>query len=191
MKIFQPLYLSVMRWVQHKHASWYLGGLSFAESSFFPIPPDVMLAPMALASPKKAWRFAFITTVASTLGGVFGYLLGVWGFEVIEPWLRESHYYSAFNTATEWFVEWGVWIVFIAGFSPIPYKVFTIAAGVGGMALLPFVIASLIGRGLRFYLVATLMVWGGEKMEKALLKYVEILGWMVVVAVAIVYFVMR
>ncbi len=191
MQIFHPLYSRVMLWAQHKHASWYLGGLSFAESSFFPIPPDVMLAPMALAAPKKAWKFALITTLASTLGGVFGYLIGVWGFDFIEPWLRESRYFAAFNTANAWFIEWGVWVVFIAGFSPIPYKVFTIAAGVGGMALLPFIIASLIGRGLRFFLVAAVMAWGGEKMEKVLAKYIELLGWAVVIAALIVYLTLR
>jgi len=191
MQIFHPLYSRVMLWAQHRHASWYLGGMSFAESSFFPIPPDVMLAPMALASPKKAWKFALITTLASVLGGVFGYLIGAWGFDLIEPWLRESRYFTAFNTANAWFIEWGVWVVFIAGFSPIPYKVFTIAAGVSGMALLPFIIASLIGRGLRFFLVAAVMVWGGEKMEKVLAKYIELLGWAVVIAALIVYLVLR
>lgn len=174
-----------MQWSRHRHAPWYLGGLSFAESSFFPIPPDVMLAPMSLATPSRAWRFALITTLASVAGGLFGYLIGHFTFDMIEPWLRTTKYWASYEVAVDWFGRWGFWAVFIAGFSPIPYKVFTIAAGALSMALLPFTLASLIGRGARFFLVAGLMAWGGARMEAMLHRYVDRLGWATVALVVI------
>lgn len=179
-----------MRWSRHRHAPWYLGAVSFTESSFFPIPPDVMLAPMSLANPSKAWRFALITTLTSVAGGLFGYAIGYFAFDALEPWLRASQYWDSYLAAVDWFERWGFWAVFIAGFSPIPYKVFTIAAGALSMALLPFTLASLIGRGARFFLVAGLMKWGGARMEALLHRYVDRLGWAtvaVVVVGAIVY----
>lgn len=186
MRIFSPLYDRVMKWSRHRHAPWYLGGLSFAESSFFPIPPDVMLAPMSLAQPKKAFSLALLTTLTSVLGGILGYVIGMWGFELIEGWLTQSHYHAKFLQAQEWFGEWGFWAIFIAGFSPIPYKVFTITAGVIGMMFLPFVLASFIGRGARFFLVAGLMAWGGEAMEAKLRHWVDGLGWATVIIVVAV-----
>ena len=177
MRIFSPLYRWTMEWSRHPSAPWFLGMLSFAESSFFPIPQDVMLAPMCLANPKRAWWYALLTTATSVLGGLFGYLIGFYAFSWIEPFLRASHYWASYQTAVGWFETWGFWAVFIAGFSPIPYKVFTIAAGAMSMAMLPFVLASVIGRGLRFFLVAGMMAWGGEKMEAALHRYVDRLGW--------------
>ncbi len=185
MKIFSPLYDRVMRWAVHPRASWYLAGLSFAESSFFPIPPDVMLAPMALGRPRRAWRLALITTLASVAGGVLGYLIGAFAFELVEPWLVEHGQMEKFQVVQGWFDEWGFWAIFIAGFSPIPYKLFTISAGLIGMAFLPFVIASAIGRGARFYMVAGLMYWGGERMEATLREYIDRIGWVVVALAAI------
>lgn len=186
MRLFGPLYDRVLAWSRHRHAPRYLGALSFAESSFFPIPPDVMLAPMCLAERARAWEFATITTVMSLAGGVAGYLIGLFLFELIEPWLQTSHYWPAYLKARDWFDEWGVWAVFVAGFSPIPYKIFTIAAGATLLTFPGFVLASLIGRGARFYLVAGLIVAGGEKMATLLPRYVERIGWAVVlVAVAL------
>jgi membrane protein YqaA with SNARE-associated domain len=207
--LFSSLYVIVLGWAVHRHAQWYLAGLSFAESSFFPIPPDVMLAPMSLANTTKAWRFASITTVASVFGGMAGYLIGYVFYDLIEPllrqgenvdqaailavvkseaianWLHQGSYLHHFQSAVAWMEEWGVWVVFIAGFSPIPYKVFTITAGALSMSFLPFVIASIVGRGARFFLVAGLMVWGGEAMEQKLRQYVNWLGWAVVAIVVI------
>lgn len=174
-----------MAWSRHRHAQWYLGGMSFAESSFFPIPPDVMLAPMSLAQPSRAWWFALLTTLTSVAGGLFGYLIGHYAFDVIEPLLRSSRYWASYESAVDWFGRWGFWAVFIAGFSPIPYKAFTIAAGALSMALLPFTLASLIGRGARFFLVAGLMKWGGARMEAALHRHVDRLGWATVALVVV------
>jgi membrane protein YqaA with SNARE-associated domain len=191
MRWFSPLYARAMRWARHPRAPWYLGGLSFAESSFFPVPPDVMLAPMSLAQPARAWEFALLTTVTSVLGGVLGYLIGWLAFDLVEPLLRDAGYYAHYLRAKEWFDQWGFWAIFIAGFSPIPYKVFTITAGVIAMAFLPFVVASLIGRGARFFLVAGLMAWGGERMEQQLHRWVDIIGWLTVALVAVIVLVYK
>ncbi len=192
MKLFSKMFDQVMRWSQHKHAPFYLGGLSFVESCVLPFPPpDVMLAPMSLARPKNAWRYALLTTITSVLGGLLGYVIGVFFFEIIEPYVHQYGYWEKYQLAVNAFKEWGVWAVFIAGFSPIPYKIFTISAGVLNMVLLPFILASFFGRGARFFMVAALMVWGGEKMEQNLRKYVDYLGWAVVVVVIVLYFVFR
>jgi membrane protein YqaA with SNARE-associated domain len=186
-KIFGPLYDRVLDWSRHQYAERYLGALSFAESSFFPIPVDVMLAPMCIARRDKAWRYAIIATVFSVLGGLAGYAIGVGIFDLIEPWLADSHYWGAYQTSREWFDSYGVWAIFVAGFSPIPYKVFTIAAGVAALNLPGFFLASVVGRGARFFLVAGLVVLGGDKLDTTLKKYVEGLGWAVVVlALAII-----
>ena len=187
MKLFAPLYERVLVWSRHPLAERYLGAMSFAESSFFPIPVDVMLAPMCLADRARAWRYATVATVFSVLGGVAGYGIGMGLFEAIEPWLAESRYWEAYLTSRAWFDDYGVLAIFVAGFSPIPYKVFTIAAGVAALNLPGFFLASLIGRGARFFLVSGLIVAGGEKLEANLRKYVEGIGWAVVlVAVAVI-----
>ncbi|MDH3305079.1 MAG: DedA family protein [Gammaproteobacteria bacterium] len=185
MKLFGPLYQRVLEWSRHPHAERYLGAMSFAESSFFPIPVDVMLAPMCLADRRHWLRFAIIATVFSVLGGLAGYAIGYGMFEAIEPWLRQSHYWDAYQTSRRWFDEYGVLVVFVAGFSPIPYKVFTIAAGVATLNLPGFFIASLVGRAARFFLVAGLVRAGGERFETSLSKHIERVGWAVVVAAAI------
>ena len=185
MRLFGPLYERVIGWARHPHAERVLGALSFAESSFFPIPPDVMLAPMCLADRTKAWRYATITTFTSLLGGIAGYAIGYFLFEAIEPWLRETDYWNAYLTGKDWFDRYGVWAVFVAGFSPIPYKIFTIAAGVAVLNFPGFVIASFVGRGARFFLVAGLIVAGGDRMEALIPRYVERLGWAVVVIAAL------
>lgn len=182
-RLFSILYQRVMSWSRRPKATRYLATLSFAESSFFPIPPDVMLAPMCLAQPQRAYWLAFVTTVSSVLGGLLGYLMGLWAMDMVLPWLSESRYALAYELARQWFADYGVWAVLLAGFSPIPYKVFTIAAGAASMAVLPFVVASLVGRGGRFFLVAALMKWGGAPMEQWLGRWVDRLGWILVVLV--------
>lgn len=186
MKLFSVLYARVMAWARHPKAAYYLAALSFAESSFFPIPPDVMLAPMCLARPDRAWRLAGLTAITSVLGGIFGYFIGSYAFEWIEPYIREYGYGSSYDTAVAWFHEWGFWAVFVAGFSPIPYKVFTIAAGALSMSFWPFVLASFIGRASRFYLVAGFMKWGGARMEESLHRYVDRIGWGTVALIVLV-----
>ena len=192
MRIFQWMYDKALLWSRHRHAERYLAGLSFTESVIFPIPPDVMLAPMALARPEKAWRFAWITTLFSVLGGVCGYFLGLWLYEpVVLPAMEYLGKHDVFAKVQQWFTEYGVWVVFIAGFSPIPYKLFTVGAGLMSMAFWPFLLASFIARASRFFLVAGLMYWGGEKMQQKLRDIVDTLGWGTVGLAVLLYLVYR
>lgn len=177
--MFRRLYSQVLSWAEHPKATRYLLGLSFAESSFFPIPPDVMLAPMCLAKSSKGFYFAMITTLGSVAGGVFGYLIGMFSYELIEPIIEVLNYSEKLEHVKAWFEDWGFWAILIAGFSPIPYKLFTIAAGMLSMAFFPFVLASIVGRGARFFLVAFLVSLGGDGLRDKLNDYIEIIGWAV------------
>jgi len=186
LKLFSAAYERAMIWAVHRRAPSFLAALSFSESCVLPFPPpDVMLAPMALANTRRAWFFAALTTTFSVLGGLAGYCIGYFAFEWIAPLLKSAGYMGKYQKAADMFNEYGVWVVFLAGFSPIPYKVFTIAGGVAHMALLPFVLASVIGRGLRFFIVAGVMVLGGEKMEKVLHKHMDRIGWATVVVIVL------
>lgn len=189
--LFAGLYDRVLRWSGHRHAPRYLAGLSFMESSFFPVPPDVMLIPMVLREPAQSWRLAGLTTLASVVGGLFGYAIGFFAYAAIEPWLQASPYWDAYQQAVVWFGEWGFWVVLIAGFSPIPYKVFTIAAGALAVAIVPFTLASVAGRGARFFLVAQLVAVFGPRVEPTVRKYIEWVGWGVVVSALGLYLVSR
>lgn len=192
MKIFSVLYEWTLKWAEHKFAPAILACLTFAESVFFPIPPDVLLAPMVLAKRERAWHLATLTTVSSIIGGMVGYGLGYVMFEPwIQPLITELGYQDKFDHVMSWFSEWGIWVVFIAGFSPIPYKLFTVSAGFLQLAFLPFIIASLIGRGMRFFLVAGVIRWGGEPMEKKIKQWIDVIGWIVVIAIIIIYIAVR
>ena len=175
--MFHYLYDKVISWSKHPKAKYYLCFLSFSESSFFPVPPDVMLTPMCLADRKNSWHFALLTTFSSLLGGIVGYLIGFFIFDLINPWLQSTNYWDTYLQGRQWFNQWGVWIIFIAGFSPIPYKIFTISAGAASINLPIFIIASLIGRGLRFFLVAGIIVFGGDYLADTIKKYINTIGW--------------
>jgi membrane protein YqaA with SNARE-associated domain len=192
MKLFTRLYDAALRWSRHRHAPRYLGALSFAESSFFPIPPDVMLMPMSLARPERALWYASLTTLASVVGGMAGYAIGFFALEWVAPLIEEGGRWApAYARASAWFDQWGFWAVLIAGFSPVPYKVFTISAGALAMTFVPFVLASAIGRGARFFLVAGLIAWGGPGMERRIRSLVEVAGWFLVGLGVVVYLVAR
>lgn len=191
MKIFTRLYDLALKWAAHRHAPKYLGLLSFTEASFFPVPPDVMLAPMVLAQRHKAWTYAAITSLASVFGGAFGYLIGVFAFELVEPLLHRVGYWEKYLVIRAWFDHWGFWAVFLAGFTFIPYKLFTVAAGVTGMFFPAFLIASATSRSARFYLVAAAVVWGGERMEQNLRKYADLIGWATLMLAVVLYLVFR
>ncbi len=157
--MLRALYDKTLEWSAHRHAIWILALVSFAESSFFLIPPDVLLIPMVLAARPQWFKIALVCTLASVAGGVFGYFIGAFLFEELgRPILDMYHAADKFAAAKDAYNENGVWIVFTAGFSPIPYKIFTIASGVTGMDMVPFIIASAVGRGARFFLVA-LLLW--------------------------------
>jgi len=191
MRIFSYLYDKMLIWSRHRHAPYYLGGISFAESSFFPLAPDIMLAPMALANPRRAWFYATITTFTSALGGIAGYIIGAYLFIWLQPYLISYGYGPVLAKVMAWFKTWGIWAIFLAGFSPIPYKLFTIGGGALGMPLLPFTLASIVGRGSRFFLVAALMAWGGSKMESKLRAIIDKLGWLLVGLLIVVYVVWK
>ena len=185
MKLFAPLYDRVMLWSAHPRAPWYLCGVSFIESSFFPVPVVFMLIPIVAATPKRGWFLALITTISSVAGGLLGYLIGNGFIELAMPWIIELGKLEAFELAQSWFKEYGFAALFLAGFSPIPYKVFTIAAGTMSMNLVPFVLASLIGRAGQFFLATALVIYLGPKFQPMVEKYVERVGWAVVTLVSI------
>jgi membrane protein YqaA with SNARE-associated domain len=189
--MFLKLYDRVIALAAHRRAPAFLATLSFTESSFFPVPPDVMLMPMCLARPKKSWSYAALCTLFSVLGGMAGYLIGKLAFGWIEPWLMESHYAGTFTSAVEAFETWGFWYILLAGFTPIPYKVFTISAGVVGMPWLAFIGGSVVGRGGRFFLVAALIRLGGEKLAASMRKYIDMIGWVMIVLAVVVLAVIK
>ncbi len=177
MKIFEPIYDRALLWARHRHATWWLAFISFIEAVIFPIPPEVMLAPMSLAQPRRAFWFAAVSLAASTLGALVGYALGHYAFELLEPWLHRLGYWETFLEVKKHAAENGFWLLLIGGFTPIPFKLLTIASGAVGMPLLPFLAGAIIGRGKRVFLVAAAIRLGGERAERTLRRYVEPVGW--------------
>ena len=172
----RKIYDSVIHLSSNKHALTWLFVISFVESSFFPIPPDIMLIPMILAAPKQAWRIAGVCTLASVIGAYLGYIIGFYFFELVaEPLLNFYGYLDKFNEFKNLYSEYGAWIVFGAGITPFPYKIITIASGVVQLNLVVFTVASIIARGLRFFVIAWLLKTYGEKMRLFIEKN---LGWL-------------
>lgn len=194
MAIFGSVYKRVLGWASHPHASYYLTATSVAESSFFPVPVDVLLAPMVLARRDRAWWYATLATLGSVVGAVIGYYIGQFLFDqVAQPIIDFYHFQEKFVYVQTLFKTYGIWIIFIAGFSPIPYKIFTITAGVVGMSIVPFLLASLVARGARFFLVAGLVYAGGDKIDALLEKRIEQIGWasiIVIVLAVLIYKIM-
>jgi membrane protein YqaA with SNARE-associated domain len=167
------------------YAAWILGGVSFAESSFFPVPPDVMLIPMALARPDKAWFFATVCTVTSVAGGLFGYFIGAELYATVGQWLMGLYGYGdkveAFREA---YAHYGAWIILIKGLTPIPYKIVTITSGFAGFNIGLFIVLSIVTRGLRFYLLAFLLKRYGGRAREIIEKRLGL--WVALAAVALV-----
>ena len=170
------LYDWVIHFAQTPHGATALFCLSFAESSFFPVPPDVLLAPLALGAPRKWLRFALVCSIASILGGILGYVIGMFLWSAIGPWvyahlgaigLTEANFIKFRN----WYDRYDFWIVFTCGFTPLPYKVCTISAGIAHINFLGFLIASTTSRSARFFLVAGLMGWKGERIRPVIDKH--------------------
>lgn len=174
--MFRKIYDWMMEKAASDRAPHALFGVSFIESSFFPLPPDLMLIPMCIAKRAKAWSYATICTVASVLGGAFGYVIGYALFEIIgQPILNFYGYAAQFDQFAAQYNEYGAWIVFMAGLTPFPYKVITIASGVAEMNFLIFMVASVVGRGMRFFAVAGLLYYFGEPIRLFIEKYFGIL----------------
>jgi membrane protein YqaA with SNARE-associated domain len=169
----------MLRLASGRYALAALMCVAFAESSFFPIPPDIMLIPMILATPQKAWRMAGLATASSVIGGYFGYLIGCFGFDLIAKPLLEFYQATAqFETFQGYYHEYGAWIVFFAGITPFPYKIITIASGAVRLDLPVFTVASVLARGIRFFLIAWLLKKYGAPVK----KFIENnLGWLSIV----------
>ena len=147
-------------------AGWWLAAVAFAEASFFPIPPDVLLIPMALARPKRAWRLALICTIGSVCGGALGYLIGYAVFNQLALPVLEFYGYGAkFAAFQAMYAQWGLWVILVKGLTPIPYKIVTIASGAAKFNFWMFMAASAATRGARFFLVATLLHFWGDKVK--------------------------
>ncbi|MDA9741901.1 DedA family protein [Pelagibacteraceae bacterium] len=176
MNFLKKTYNWTLEKAQHKNAKWYLGLISFAESSFFPIPPDIVLIPMALASKANTLFYAFICTLFSVLGGILGYAIGYFFYNSVGIYIVELyHLENSFNIFEDYYKEFGILIVLGAGITPFPYKFITIASGVFGLNIFLFIIVSIIGRGLRFYLIAILLYFFGEKIKLIIDKYFNFL----------------
>ena len=176
MNFLKRTYNWTLEKAQHKNAKWYLSLISFAESSFFPIPPDILLIPMALASKARALFYAFMCTLFSVLGGILGYAIGYFFYNSVGIYIVDFyHLENSFNIFESYYKEFGILIVLGAGITPFPYKFITIASGVFGLNIFLFIIVSIIGRGLRFYLIAILLYFFGEKIKLIIDKYFNIL----------------
>jgi len=179
--VFRRLYDWVLSWAETRHGPTALGVLAFAESSFFPIPPDPLLVALALGAPKRALYFATICSLASVAGGAAGYAMG-WGI-----WAAIDDFFfayvpgvtpEAFESVRALYERWDFWAVFIAGFTPIPYKVFTLSSGVFGISFPVFVVASVISRSLRFFLLAGLIYFFGPGIQGFIDRYFDRLVWL-------------
>ena len=197
MKIFGPLYDRALIWSTHRFAPAYLGFLSFIEAIVFPVPPEVMLAPMCLAKPRRGFTYAGISLAFSMLGALVGYYLGSHLFDAAKPFLERIHMLDKIESGVQTIRSLSAWQVFwflvAAGFTPIPLKVFTWASGIVGVPMLPFIFGMVIGRGKRVFLVALAIFLGGNRAEAALRRYIEPVGWVasILLAAAVMYFIIR
>jgi membrane protein YqaA with SNARE-associated domain len=181
--MLRSLYDWVIRLAGHRRAVPAMGVVSFAESSFFPIPPDVMLIPMVLANRSKAFYIATVCTVTSVLGGLLGYAIGFYFFETIGAWVVKAYHLEAgMATFRQGFDEYGTWIILIKGLTPIPYKLVTIASGAAHFDLFTFVWASIVTRGARFFLVAALLWKYGEPIRSFIEERFTLVTWLFLIA---------
>ncbi len=178
--MFRKLYDWTLRMAGHRHAVRYMGAVSFAESSFFPIPPDVMVVPMIIARRDQAYWIATVCTVTSVLGGMLGYAIGAFFWESFGPWL--AHYIGLTDEVRHYFVQYGVWIILLKGFTPIPFKLVTIASGLAGFNFPLFVLLALITRGARFFLLAWALKRWGEPVQAFIEKRLTLVSWAVLIA---------
>ena len=181
--MLRRLYDWVIRLAAHPRALPAMGVISFLESSVFPIPPDVMLVPMVLANRAKAFRIALVCTVSSVVGGLLGYAIGYYFFETLGEWVVRTYglqqSLAAFRAG---FAEYGIWIILIKGLTPIPYKLVTIASGAAHFDLFTFVWASIVTRGVRFFLVAALLWRFGEPIRRFIEERLTLITWLFLIA---------
>ena len=186
MRPFHTLYNKILEWSSSRFAIFWLSLISFLESSILPYPiQDFLLASMSLKNRSKAFYFAAICTIASVLGGIAGYYIGVYAIVQIGPILANLGYESKIELLKSYFITYDIWIILIAGFSPMPYKLFTITAGIVGMSIFPFIAFSLISRGARYLLIAFLVRKFGKRCDAWLNKYIDRLGYALIVIVVL------
>lgn len=182
--LLRRLYDWTLAWAEHPQATVALFAIAVIEASVFPVPPDVLLLLMALSRPESSFRLAAITTAGSTLGAALGYAIGMFLFVALaQPVLEFYHAMDAFNQVQLKFNEWGVLYVAIAAFSPIPFKIITIAAGAFDLAFIPFILTALLARAARFYMEAAMMRWGGERLRNLVEQHFQLLTAVVAIAV--------
>lgn len=182
--MFKGLYHRTLALAESRHAPWALGAIAFAESSFFPLPPDLILIPMSVAQPRRAWLYAGICTVMSVLGGILGYAIGALLYDTLGQWLISAYGYgNKMDALREAYARWGALLILIKGVTPIPFKLVTIVSGLLGYNFLLFVLLSLITRGARFFILAGLMNRFGEPIKGLLERY---FAWFIVVLLLIV-----
>jgi len=200
MKLFGPLYERALAWSQHRRAPAFLVVLSVFEAVFFPVMPEVMLAPMCLARPRRGFWFAFLSLCGSLVGALIGYALGHYAFELLRPALASMGWLEHIDKQVAWLRAIAVespwkafWVLVLAGLAPIPLKFFTWASGIVGVPLLPFIASMAVGRGKRVFLVAAAIRIGGDRAEATLRRYIEPIGWiaLAIIAAAIGYLVWR
>lgn len=200
MKLFAPLYERTLALARHRRAPALLTGLSFIEAIIFPVMPEVMLAPMCLSQPRRGFWFATLSLIGSLAGAVVGYLLGHYAYELVRPLLTSLGWIGHIDAQVESLrvivaeSPWkAFWLLVLAGFAPIPLKIFTWASGVVGVPMLPFLAAMTVGRGKRVFLVALAIRIGGERAERTLHRYIEPIGWaaLVLLVAGIGYIVFR
>ena len=186
MAVFEPFYHRAVLWARHPKASVLLTAFSVAEAVIIPVPPEVMLAPMCLAQPRRAFRFAGLSLAGSMVGATIGYALGHFTFELLVPVFESLGWIEKINAQVSYIRDiaaqspWQTfWLLVLAGFTPIPLKIFTWASGIVGVPFLPFLASMLIGRGKRVFLVAGAIGLGGERAERVLRHYIEHIGWLV------------
>jgi membrane protein YqaA with SNARE-associated domain len=168
----------------HRHAVWALGGVSFAESSFFPIPPDVLLVPMVLANRERAYALAAWCTLTSVVGGVLGYAIGLFLYDSVGLWIMSLYgHVDAIDAFRQAYTEWGAAIILLKGLTPIPYKIVTIASGFAGYDFFLFILLSAITRGARFFIVATLLVRYGEPIQTFIERRLEVVTTVLLVVI--------
>ncbi len=170
--MIRALYDWVLRQAEKPYAEWILFAMAMAEASVFPLPPDILLLPMAVARRDKAWRLAAVCTAGSVLGGVIGYSIGTFAMATLGQWVVNTyHLQNAFQTFHDQFNKWGVLIILAKGLTPIPFKLVTIASGVAGLNLGAFVLAAIATRGARFFIIAALVRKFGEPIRVFIEKY--------------------
>lgn len=173
--MLRRLYDWTLSFAAHRHARWALAGVSFAESSVFPLPPDILLIPMVISARARAWSYALICTVASVVGGLAGYAIGFYLFETIGTAILNFYNLTdRFTAFAAQYNDYGAGIVFVAGVTPIPYKLITIASGATKLNFFTFVIASIAARGLRFFAVAGLLYWAGPSIREFVERHLSL-----------------